>query len=97
MKVVLSKKVTADKIREARFWDDFESGLGEAFLTEFERALQQLIRTPEIFRVVVPDQGIRRYYHKRFHFIIRYKYIEEKETIRILRVHNCSMYNKPFE
>ena len=43
MKIVLSKKVTTDKIREARFWNEVGAGLGEEFLTEFENALLQLI------------------------------------------------------
>lgn len=97
MKIVLSKKVTFDKIREACFWDEIEPGLGEEFLSEFEKALQELIEAPEIFRLVVPERGIRRYYHKRFHFVIRYRYLKEKETLRILRLHNCSMDHNAFE
>ena len=97
MKIVLSKKVTFDKIREACFWDGMEFGLGDKFLSEFEKALQKLKETPEIFRLVVPERGIRRYYHKRFHFVIRYRYLKEEETLRILRLHNCSMDHNAFE
>jgi hypothetical protein len=88
MRVSYHPHATAELIKSAKFYDRKVHGLGDRFLTEFERAITTIAQAPGRWRIVQDD--IRRFVMKNFPFALYYRI--EGETIRVLVVKHHSRH-----
>lgn len=91
MEVYFLKRALSDQLRETEFWREQDPELPAEFLRELEKAVQIITLAPNGFAWASEPHGLRRYYEKRFHTHILYKYVAEKDRLRIVRIYNARM------
>jgi plasmid stabilization system protein ParE len=91
MEVYFLKRAIADQLREAEFWREQDPDLPTEFLKELDKAVHAITLAPNGFAWASEPHGLRRYYEKRFHTHILYKYVPEKDRLRIVRIYNARM------
>ena len=91
MEVYFLKRAIADQLRETEFWREQDPRLPAEFLKELERSVHTITQSPNGFVWASETLGLRRYYEKRFHTHIIYKYVPEKDRLWIVRIYNARM------
>jgi plasmid stabilization system protein ParE len=91
MEVYFLKRALADQLRETEFWREQDPSLPVEFLKELEKSVHNITQAPNGFAWASEPLGLRRYYEKRFHTHIIYKYVPEKDRLRIVRIYNARM------
>lgn len=91
MDVYYLKRAIADQLRETEFWREQDPELPAEFLKELEKAVHNITLAPNGFAWASEPHGLRRYYEKRFRTHILYKYVAEKDRLRIVRIYNARM------
>jgi toxin ParE1/3/4 len=78
--VIHHPEAQTELIAAAKFYNERVPGLGEDFLEEVDRAVEQILLTPRRWRAL--EEDIRRYYIKRFPYSIIFRV--ERNKLRIL-------------
>ena len=96
MQVIYNKRAIDDQLREIHFWMDQSPELGQELLNELEQAVETIKASPNGFYMASAERNIRRFVESRFHTTILYRYIENRDELRILRFYNAKMNPKKF-
>lgn len=73
-----------DLIDAARYYQGQVPALGAEFLDEAERAVEEVMRAPELWPLRVG--GIRRFLLNRFPYVIRYRISSGGDTVQFLSI-----------
>ena len=74
----------AEHLKTVAHYESIRAGLGTAYLTEFEFAIEAICEAPHRYRVE-KEPNIRRIHLKRFPFAILYREVMN-ETVQILAI-----------
>jgi toxin ParE1/3/4 len=85
MRIAYHSAVEAEVIDAARFYEQKLPGLGGRFLDEFEAAVQQILKSPGLWRFV--DGERRRFLMPRFPFGIYYRLADDELRILVVKHH----------
>ena len=91
MQVIYNKQALDDQLREIHFWMDQSPELGQKLLDELEQAIETIKASPNGFYMASSERNIRRFVEGRFHTTILYRFIEDRDELRILRFYNSKM------
>ncbi len=81
MEIYFLKRALADQLREAEFWYEQSPELESEFLEALDVAIQTICLSPNGYAQAstVRPSEVRRFYEKRFHTNILYRYMSERE------------------
>ena len=98
MEIYFLKRALADQVREAEFWREQSPELEPEFLEALDGAIQKICLAPNGYTraSAVRPSEIRRFYEKRFHTHILYRYFPEQDRLRIVRIYGARMNPRKF-
>lgn len=96
MRIQHLDEAVADGRREAAFWKSQEGGLQNEFADELEKAIETIMKTSKGYVLVSKTRKLRRFYEKRFHTHILFRYVESEDLLQIARIYNARMNPKRF-
>ena len=84
MQIIFATPASEELADAAIYLEAQRPGSGEQFLKEVETALTYATQHPKIGKPV--DGDVRRLIVKRFHYSLRYRFLETSQVIQVLRI-----------
>ena len=85
MRLTYHPEAEAELIEAALFYESRSPELGDRFLHEFDHAITQIQRNPELWPLVEMD--LRSHTMRRFPFAIYYRVVDEELRILVVKHH----------
>jgi plasmid stabilization system protein ParE len=86
MRLTYHPDAEEELIEAAQYYEKRVSGLGHRFLREYDAAISDIEKTPELWPVI--EDGLRRHVMRRFPYAIYYRVQDEELRILVVMHHS---------